>query len=66
MTEPDAAEEPVVRLVLRGAAVGAFITLIVVLLSKAWLEVTSGKLKGTEFILDKFMRKGGPAVAIGS
>ncbi len=53
-------------LVLLGAAVGAFISLIVVLLSKAWLEVTSGKLKGTEFILDKFMRKGGPAVAIGS
>lgn len=53
-------------LVLLGASVGAFISLIVVLLSRAWLEVTSGKLKGTEFILDKFMRKGGPAVAIGS
>lgn len=53
-------------LVLLGASVGAFISLIVVLLSKAWLEVTSGKLKGTEFILDKFMRAGGPAVAIGS
>jgi predicted component of type VI protein secretion system len=46
--------------------VGAFISLIVVLLSRAWLEVTSGKLKGTEFILDKFMRAGGPAIAIGS
>jgi pSer/pThr/pTyr-binding forkhead associated (FHA) protein len=39
---------------------------MVVLLSCAWLEVTSGKLKGTEFILDKFMKKGGPAIAIGS
>ncbi|HUG34464.1 MAG TPA: FHA domain-containing protein [Anaerolineales bacterium] len=53
-------------LVLLGASVGAFISLIVVLLSRAWLEVTSGKLKGTEFILDKFMRAGGPSVAIGS
>ena len=53
-------------LVLLGASVGAFISLIVVLLSRSWLEVTSGKLKGTEFILDKFMRAGGPAVAIGS
>jgi hypothetical protein len=55
-----------VGLVLLGAAVGAFISLIVVALSKAWLEVTSGKLKGTEFILDKFMAKGFPSVAIGS
>jgi hypothetical protein len=53
-------------LVLLGASVGAFISLIVVLLSRAWLEVTSGKLKGTEFILDKFMRARGPAIAIGS
>jgi len=53
-------------LVLLGASVGAFISLIVVLLSKAWLEVTSGKLKGTEFILDKFLRADGPTVAIGS
>jgi hypothetical protein len=53
-------------LVLLGAAVGAFISLIVVLLSRAWLEITSGKLKGTEFILDKFMRAGGPTIAIGS
>lgn len=53
-------------LVLLGASVGAFISLIVTLLSRAWLEITSGKLKGTEFILDKFMRAGGPAVAIGS
>ncbi len=53
-------------LVLLGASVGAFISLIVVLLSRAWLEVKSGKLKGTEFILDKFMAKGFPSVAIGS
>lgn len=53
-------------LVLLGASVGAFTSLIVVLLSRAWLEVTSGKLKGTEFILDKFMHAGGPAIAIGS
>ena len=52
-------------LVLLGAAVGAFISLMV-LLSRAWLEVTSGKLKGTEFILDKFMRASGPSIAIGS
>jgi len=55
-----------VGLLLLGACVGAFISLIVVLLSRAWLEVKSGKLKGTEFILDKFMRARGPAVAIGS
>ena len=29
-------------------------------------EVKSGKLKGTEFILDKFMAKGFPSIAIGS
>jgi hypothetical protein len=55
-----------IGLVLLGAAVGAFISLIVVLLSRAWLEIKSGKLKGTEFILDKFMRAKGPAIAIGS
>lgn len=55
-----------VGLMLLGASVGAFISLIVVLLASAWLEVTSGKLKGTEFLLDKFMRARGPAIAIGS
>jgi hypothetical protein len=55
-----------IGLVLLGASAGAFISLIVVLLSRAWLEVKSGKLKGTEFILDKFMRAKGPAIAIGS
>jgi len=53
-------------LVLLGASVGAFISLIAVLLSRAWLEVKSGKLKGTEFMLDKFMTKGFPSIAIGS
>ena len=53
-------------LVVMGASVGVFIALIVVLLSRAWIEVTSGKLKGTEFILDKFMPEHGPAAVIGS
>ena len=56
----------VAGLVLLGASVGAFISLIAVLLSRAWLEVRSGKLKGTEFMLDKFMHKGFPSIAIGS
>ena len=63
-------QDPVVGkaagLVLLGASVGAFISLIAVLLSRAWLEVRSGKLKGTEFMLDKFMNKGFPSIAIGS
>ncbi len=53
-------------LLLLGASVGVFIALIVFLLSKAWLQVASGKLKGTEFILDKFLRAEGPAAFIGS
>jgi hypothetical protein len=53
-------------LVLLGACVGAFISLVEVALGRAWLEVTSGKLKGTEFMLDKFMHAKGPAIAIGS
>jgi hypothetical protein len=52
-------------LVLLGAAIGALIALIAVVLSRAWLEVASGKLKGTEFILDKFMRAGGPSAIVG-
>ncbi|MBE9507695.1 MAG: FHA domain-containing protein [Chloroflexi bacterium] len=55
-----------VGLVLLGGSVGAFIALIVVLLSRAWLEVKSGKLQGTEFILDKFLPLKGPAAIIGS
>lgn len=53
-------------LVLLGALVGTFIALIVVLLSRAWIQVASGKLKGAEFILDKFMHAGGPTAIIGS
>jgi hypothetical protein len=53
-------------LVLLGASVGAFISLVEVALGRAWIEVTSGKLKGTEFMLDKFMQARGPAIAIGS
>jgi hypothetical protein len=53
-------------LVLLGASVGAFISLVEVALGKAWLEVVSGKLKGTEFMLDKFMHAKGPSIAIGS
>ena len=53
-------------LILMGASVGVFIAMIVFLLSKAWLEVVSGKLKGTEFILDKFLKKNGPSAIIGS
>jgi FHA domain-containing protein len=55
-----------VGLVLLGASIGAFIALIVVLLSRAWIQVASGKLKGAEFILDKFMHAGGPSAIIGS
>lgn len=53
-------------LILLGASLGAFIALIVYLLSRAWLEVKSGKLTGTEFILDKFMKTNGPSAFIGS
>ncbi len=53
-------------LIVLGASVGVFIALIVVLLSRAWIQVSSGKLKGTEFILDKFLPEHGPAAIIGS
>jgi hypothetical protein len=53
-------------LVVLGGCVGTFIALIVLLLSRAWLEVQDGKLQGTEFILDKFMSLNGPAAIIGS
>lgn len=53
-------------LLLLGASVGACIAMIVFLLSRAWLEVASGKLKGTEFILDKFMKTNSPSAFIGS
>jgi hypothetical protein len=55
-----------VGLGLLGAAVGAFIAFIVLLLSRAWLEVVTGKLKGSEFILDKFIHANGPSAYIGS
>jgi hypothetical protein len=53
-------------MVLLGASIGALVALIVVLLSRAWLEVASGKLKGTEFILDKFLGSNGPTAILGS
>jgi len=53
-------------LVLLGAAVGVFIALIVFMLSRVWFEVVSGKLKGMEFILDKFLPQSGPTAYIGS
>jgi len=49
-----------------GASIGIFIALIVLLLSKAWFEVTSGKMQGSEFILDKFIKSNGPSAFIGS
>ncbi len=51
---------------LLGGSVGMFTAMIVFLLSRAWFEVTSGKLKGTEFILDKFMHRQSPSAFIGS
>jgi hypothetical protein len=53
-------------IILLGAAVGTFIALMVYILAKAWIEVTSGKLKGMEFILDKFLKPDGPGIFIGS
>jgi hypothetical protein len=53
-------------MILLGACIGIFTSLIVVLLARAWLEVKSGKLKGTEFILDKFIKARGPSIFIGS
>ncbi|MBE9524230.1 MAG: FHA domain-containing protein [Chloroflexi bacterium] len=55
-----------IGLILLGASVGIFIALIVYMLSKAWFTVTNGKLKGTDIILDKFIKLDGPAVFIGS
>jgi hypothetical protein len=53
-------------LMLLGLSTGVFIALIVFMLSQVWLEVTEGKLRGMEFILDKFLKKGAPAATIGS
>lgn len=55
-----------IGLILLGGSVGIFIALIVFLLSRAWFTVTSGKLKGTDFILDKFIKPDGPSAFIGS
>lgn len=55
-----------VGLAFLGAAMGVFIALIVLLLSRAWLEVVTGKMKGSEFILDKFLHANGPSAYIGS
>ncbi len=49
-----------------GSSIGIFIALIVLLLSKAWFEVTNGKMQGSEFILDKFIKSNGPSAFIGS
>jgi hypothetical protein len=53
-------------IVFLGASVGTFIALIVFILSSTWIEVKSGKLKGMEFILDKFLKSNGPSAFIGS
>ena len=53
-------------LMLLGLSVGVFIALIVFMLSRVWLEVTNGKMRGMEFILDKFLSKGAPSASIGS
>lgn len=55
-----------IGMILLGACIGIFTSLIVILLARAWIEVKSGKLKGTEFILDKFIRARGPSIFIGS
>jgi hypothetical protein len=53
-------------LMLLGLSVGVFIALIVFMLSRVWLEVTNGKMRGMEFILDKFLGVDAPSAAIGS
>ncbi len=63
---PDPLYGKAIGLTLLGASIGIFIALIVLLLSRAWLEVTSGKMKGSEFILDKFIKKNGPSAFLGS
>lgn len=56
----------VAGLMLLGGLIGCFTALIVVALSHAWLQVTSGKVQGSEFILDKFLRENSHAAFIGS
>ena len=63
---PDPLIGKAIGLTTLGASIGIFIALIVLLLSRAWLEVISGKMKGSEFILDKFIKKNGPSAFLGS
>jgi hypothetical protein len=56
----------VIGLILLGASIGILTALITVALSRAWLEVKTGKLTGAEFILDKFMGEKSPSAIIGS
>lgn len=63
---PDPLIGKAIGLTLLGASIGIFIALIVLLLSRAWLEVISGKMKGSEFVLDKFIKKNGPSAFLGS
>ena len=56
----------VAGLILLGASIGALTALIVVALSRAWIEVKTGKLTGSEFILDKFLRENAHAAILGS
>jgi len=63
---PDPLIGKAIGLTTLGALIGIFIALIVLILSRAWLEVKSGKMKGAEFILDKFIKKNGPAAYLGS
>ena len=53
-------------LMLLGLSVGVFIALIVFMLSRVWLQVISGKMRGMEFILDKFLPKSAPSASVGS
>ena len=63
---PDPLYGKAIGLTAMGASIGIFIALIVLLLSRAWLEVISGKMEGSEFILDKFIKQNGPSAFIGS
>lgn len=55
-----------IGLTLLGACTGIFIALIVFALSRAWFEVEEGKMRGVEFILDKFLKKDSQSAFIGS
>ena len=55
-----------IGLTLLGASAGIFIALIVFGLSRVWFEVVEGKMRGVEFILDKFLKKGSQSAFIGS